>query len=83
MVHLLLTSLFLRILKQYNIDHEIILEIFLNFILSSSEKTKPTFLVPLVCLNHRSTETKFSTRSYYPQNEHYLTLVCPDFWPAI
>ena len=40
-----------------------------------SEKTKPTFLVPLACQNHRSTETKFSTDRYYLQNEHDLTLV--------
>ena len=36
------------------------------------------FLVPLVRLNHRSTEIKFSTHSY-SLNDHDLTLVCPVF----
>ena len=63
-------------------DQEITIEIF-KFILSSSDKTKPTFSVPLVCLNHRSTETKLSTHSYYLQNEHNLTLVHPGFQPVI
>ena len=49
------------------------------FILSSSEKAKPTFLVPLVCLNHRSSETKFSIHSYYLQNNDDLTLMAPSF----
>lgn len=37
-------------------------------------KAKPTLLVPLVCLNHRSSETKVSSHSYYLQNDHNLTL---------
>ena len=65
-----------------NIDHEINLEFF-KFVLSLSEKAKPAFLLSLVCVNPRSTETKFSTHSYYLRNDHNLTLVCLGFWPAM
>ena len=45
-----------------------------NLVLSSREKAKPTFLLPLVCLNHRSSEAKISPHSYYLQNAHNFTL---------
>ena len=51
-----------------------------KFILSSSEKAKTTFLV---CLNHRSSETKSSTHCYYLENDLELKVACPGFWPEI